>query len=45
MRNKLKNRQEKRRMRKVRRQAEPYIGYKTFSDSLEREFIRAYFRW
>lgn len=45
MRNILKKLQENRRIRKVRKQAAPYLGHRTFSDSLEREFIRAYFRW
>ena len=40
MRDKIKKIQEKRRMKKVRRQAEPYLGYKTWSDSLERDIFR-----
>jgi hypothetical protein len=40
MRDKIKKIQEKRRMRKVRRQAEPYLGYTTWSDSLERDIFR-----
>ena len=40
MRQRIKKLREKRKMRKVMNQAAPYLGYKTWSDSLERDIFR-----
>ena len=40
MRERIKKLKEKRKMRKVMNQAAPYLGYKTWSDSLERDIFR-----
>ena len=40
MREKLRKLQEKRRLRKVRQQAAPYLGYTVWSDALERDIFR-----
>jgi len=41
----MKNFRKKIKERRQRNDAIKYSGYRTMSDSLEREFIRAYFRW